>query len=196
MAKIKNKKFLKESGELAMKQMVILGAIGAIGAIVVILSSGILKSPPPAAPIIEEPKLVYEVTLDGVIRFQLQEVKDRGDTLKLEECVAPIFIRQDVTTTERFIEVRVLVDNIGKDNINLGYWDIREIYDKEGSKFYSQPTFNFWVSSDSGCSNVLKPKFTPTLCSKIYEVARVATGLKLEVYFKDSKEQTFIDLGI
>lgn len=182
-----------------MKQMVILGAIGAIGAVVVILSSGVLKPAPPPPPVVKEPEPVYEVSLDEAIRFQLKEVKDRGDTLKLEECMMPQFLRQDVTTTERFIEVSVLVDNIGKDNINAGYWDIREIYDSEGSKFYSENTFNLWVSSDSGCSNVLKPKFTPTLCSKIYEVAKAATGLKLEVYFKDSKnskEQVFIDLGI
>lgn len=196
MTKIKNDKFSKESGEIAIKQILVLGAIGAAGAIVIILSSGVLKSPPPPPPIIKEPELVYEVSLENAIRFQLQEVKDRGNTLKLEECVAPQFLRQDIITTERFIEVKVLVDNIGKDNINPGYWDIKEIYDSEGSKFYSQPAFNFWVSADSGCSTILKPKFTPTLCSKIYEVAKVSSGLKLEVYFKDSKGQTFIDLGI
>jgi len=197
MTKIKNKKFVKESGQLSMKQMVILGAIGAVGAIIIILSSDVLKSTKTPIPTVnKEQEPVYEVILGKAVRFKLQEVKDRGDTLLLEESTMPQFVKKNVTTTERFIEVSVLVDNISQDNINIGRWDIKEIYDSEGSKFYSEPVFNYWASRESQCGDILKPKFTPTLCSKIYNVSKISTGLKLELYFKESKEQVFIDLGI
>ena len=177
--------------------MIIIGVVACIGIVAVVLIINMTKPvPPPVVEVEKEPELVYEVKLGEKVRFKLQEVKDRGDILRLEESKNPNFVKQDVTTTERFIEVTISVDNIGKDNIPAGSWDIKEVYDKEGRKFYSSTLLNYWASSSGKCGDLLKPGFSPTLCTKIYEVAKVSTGLKVEVFLREEKTTAYIDLGL
>jgi len=143
-----------------------------------------------------EPEPVYEIVI-GDIKFKLHEVKDRGNILKFSESKYPERQRPDLTTTERFIEVTVAVENIGKDNIKKDYWDIKELVDSEERKFYSLPEAEPWIPAESKCGAILKPGFSPTLCTKIYEVAKISSGLKVGVYSREKKKQTFfIDLGI
>jgi len=194
-------KFSKESGKIEKKQMIIIGILACVGAAAVFLIITMVRTaPPPVVEVEKEPEPVYEVKLGEKVRFKLQEVKDRGDTLKVEESRNPNFVKQNVTTTERFIEVTIAVDNIGEDNIPAGSWDVREVYgkidDKEGKKYYSSTLFNYWAPSDGKCGDLLKPGFSPTLCTKIYEVARIATGLKVEVFIKEDKTTAYIDLGL
>lgn len=193
-------KFSKESGAIKKKEMAVLGIIAAVCAVSVFLIISFTKPKPQPVVIEKEPEPVYEVRLDDKVRFKLQEVKDRGDILKAEESRNPNFVRQDVTTTERFIEVTIAVDNISEDNLSAGSWDVREVYgkvdEKEGRKYYSSTLLNYWTSSKGECGGLLKPGFSPTLCTKIYDVAKTATNLKIEVYLKENKMTAFIDLGL
>jgi len=195
MTKAKEKKFFNESGKISKEQIILLCITGVILIAVIILIIIMMPKPPP--PEKKEPEPVYEIKLKDVIRFKLQEAKDRGDVLKTTESKKGLaYVRYDATTTEKFIEVTIAVDNIGKDNVPFGSWDIKEIYDKEGKKFYSSNFLNYWSSFVDNCGDLLKPGFTPTLCSKIYDVAKSSTGLKLEVYFKENKTPVYIDLGL
>lgn len=187
-------KFSEKIGELSKEQMILLGIAGVVLIAVFILLSGVLKQQPPSGPPPSGP--VYEVELEDKIRFKLQEVKDRGDILRLTEAINPKAAKKDATTSGRFIEVTVSVYNIGKDNIKAGTWGLKDLYDSNGAKFYSSTFYNLWVSGESQCGVLLKPQFPPILCSKIYEVSKVSTGLKVGLYFKDTSKQAFIDLGL
>lgn len=144
------------------------------------------ESPPPT---VEEP--VYEVDV-GDVKFRIKEVKDRGNRLSL----ADAYSRRphDVTTTERFIEVTIEVQNIGKKDIKGG-WSINNIFDKDEREFSYYPAALAWISPESNCGGRLKPGFSPTLCTKIYEVAKVSSGLKVQVSVKN-KGSAYLDLGM
>ncbi|MCK4454223.1 hypothetical protein KAU51_02655 [Candidatus Parcubacteria bacterium] len=185
---------IKSKGQIS-REFLILGGI-IIG--IIVLSVVMLKILWKPNPVIEEEKIepIYEVVV-GDVRFKIGKVEHRGNILEASEVVDYQHQRKDITTTEKFIEVTITAENIGKDNIPGKSWDIQEIVDSEGRKFYSFDGAEYWISDDSRCGALLKPGFTPTLCTKIYEVAKISTGLKLKIYSKDYKEgDYFIDLGM
>jgi len=120
-------------GKLEAKHVILIGAIIGVVIIVALVINLGIKPPPPPPP--EGPKLVYEVVV-GDVKFKLREVKDRGNVLKMSESWNTS-LKEDKTTTERFIEITVEVTNVGKDNISGADWLIKEIIDSQGRKFYT-----------------------------------------------------------
>ncbi len=177
------------------KYLILVGAVIAVIVIIVLMASTMMKPVLPSEKTEEEKEeLVYEVEV-GDIKFKLKEVKDRGDILKASESKHPGSTREDLTTTERFIEVTISAQNVGKDNIQSGGWEVKELIDSEERKFYSSRQLDNWILEENKCSDTLKPGFSPTFCTKIYEVAKISTGLKVEVSARKGGSD-FIDLGI
>lgn len=186
---------IDELKKISKERLILGGAIIVVIVIITVIVSTMMKpSPPPKETEEEEQELVYEVEVDD-IKFKLKEVKDRGDVLKASESKYPGSIREDLTTTERFVEVTISAQNIGKDNIRSGNWEIKELIDSEGRKFYSSRQLDNWTPEENICGDILKPGFSPTFCVRIYEVAKISTGLKVEVSAKKGGS-ALIDLGI
>lgn len=180
------------------------GLILGLGGLVVIIilaflvvnKTQLFVSPPPLPTEEETTEPAYEVVA-GDIKFALYGFKDQGNFLRASQTKSSRQVRKDLTTAEKFIEVTISAENIGKDNIKGGSWEIKELVDSEGRKFYSPRETEPWVSEESQCGAVLKPGFSPTLCTNIYEVAKISSGLKVRVYSKEQpREDFFIDLGI
>lgn len=172
--------------------LVVIGVIF-IAAVFIIIINVQKPESPPIPPEEEKPiEPVYEIII-GDIKFKLEKVEDKGKILVATEDIYP---KKDIITTEKFIEVTISAQNIGTDNIAEKYWDMEEIIDSEGRKFYSPLETRPWTLQLVNCGAVLKPAFKPTLCTKIYEVAEIATGLKIKISSKQVQGDFFIDLGI
>jgi hypothetical protein len=132
----------------------------------------------------EIPMPVYEETL-GNARFLFMSAIDMGNVLKISESNDKKYStwRQDVVTTERFIKVTIGAQNKGKVNIKDRTWDIENIVDSEGRNFVpmSDSIVKDWLPEENYCGELLKPEFEPIPCTKIYEVSKIATGLKIRV---------------
>jgi hypothetical protein len=142
---------------------------------------------PPAPPGTEVPTVpmpVYEETI-GDIRFVFMSSIDRGSVLKVSDSKDPRYStwRQDLTTTERFIQVTVGAQNKGKINIPARVWDIENIVDSDGRNYVplSDSQVGSWLPENNYCGDLLKPEFEPISCTKIYEVSKISTGLKIRV---------------
>lgn len=163
---------------------------------------------PPPAPVTEEvvgPKAVYETTI-GDIKFTFLEARDMGKALYGTNSRFSDW-QENLTTTEKFIMVKIGAQNKGKVNIPERVWTIGDIVDSEGRSFVPlDRTADPWLPEVDLCGTLLKPEFAPTPCIKMYEVARIATGLKIKVishgktatgeYSLDEKDQevSLIDL--
>ena len=189
---MKNKKtnFL-EQGQVA-RLLLVLAIIIFVAAIIVFVVLRATTAPPP--PPINEPtvpKSVYETTL-GDVKFTFQEARDLGKTLFGSMSTSPDY-QKNLTTTEKFIMVRIGAQNKGKDNIPDRVWDIENIVDSEGRNYV--PLNNIadaWLPDPNLCGALLKPEFSATPCVKIYEVSRVSTGLKITVSaFKKENAGTY-----
>ena len=102
---------------------------------------------------------------------------------------------KDLITTERFIKVTIGAQNKGKENIKKNTWDIENIVDSEGRNYISLDyAANPWMSDPDLCGELLKPEFSPTPCSKIYEVSKISSGLKIRVVDTKKKTEALIDL--
>ncbi|OGZ84698.1 MAG: hypothetical protein A2599_03585 [Candidatus Staskawiczbacteria bacterium RIFOXYD1_FULL_39_28] len=141
---------------------------------------------PPKPPVSTGPEIplpVYEQKL-GNIRFVFQSATDLGSTLRASEATNSSYtVQKDLTTREKFIEVIIGAQNMGTVNTEQGAWDIGNIVDSDGRNFIPVENYsvNAWLPAQTGCGALLKPAFNPTLCVKIYEVAKESTGLKIEV---------------
>jgi len=188
-------KSIKSPGEIS-KQVLFFGGVIILAIVLVVLLVSLLSKPDSLPEEEEDIEPVYEIVV-GDIKFKLGEVRNKGNVLMVSESNEPDSGREDLTTTERFIKLTIAVENVGKDNIEGRDWDIQELIDSEGRKFYSLPEADFWIPESSRCRTLLKPGFTPTLCTKIYEVAKISTDLKVRVYSKKYKEADyFVDLGL
>ncbi|KPJ57152.1 hypothetical protein AMJ49_02570 [Parcubacteria bacterium DG_74_2] len=193
----------KSSGQIPKILLILIGAIIVVVIIAVVVTNIVRKPTTPSPEEIEEekkPELVYEVVI-GDIKFKLKEAKDIGSVLNASESKYPEWQQKDLTTTEKFIEVTIGAENIGKDNIQQGFWEMNELIDNEGRNFYSSQETEPWIPVESKCSALLKPGFAPTPCTKIYEVAKISTGLKVRVSSRQTgisfgEEKIFIDLGL
>ena len=187
--------FLDKLKKLPRERLIILGVVIAVVIVVIIAVAVVMKPPPPP----EEPKEaepVYEVDV-GEIKFILKEAKDIGNILKVSESNNPEARMDDAVTTGRFIEVTVGATNIGKEDLRGGNWLINDLIDNEGRKFHTERKFDYWIPEESQCNTLLKPGFDPVFCIKIYDVAKISSGLKIEVETKARKGGTgFLDLGI
>lgn len=126
------------------------------------------------------PKIIYEATL-GDIKFTFQESRDMGKTLFGSESRFPDW-QKNLTTTEKFIMVKIGAQNKGKNNIPERVWDIKNIVDSEGRNYLPIDNMaNSWLPDPNLCGALLKPEFAATSCVRIYEVSKVSTGLKINI---------------
>jgi hypothetical protein len=143
----------------------------------------------PSAPV--EPKIpgaeqpVYEKQL-GNIRFVFESAPDRGKVLRVSDITNNQYSsswQKDLPTIERFIEVTVGGQNMGTENTEQNAWDIENIVDSEGRNFVpmDQYVVQAWLPANNSCGALLKPAFDPLPCTKIYEVSKRSTGLKIRV---------------
>ncbi len=133
---------------------------------------------------------VYEAKI-GDIKFALISSENLGNIIKAKNAYD-----KDLTTTERFIKVTIGAQNQGKNNTEQYAWDLGNIVDSEGRNFIVINDYSFSGSQTNVCGSILKPEFAPIQCSKIYEVARVSTGLKVQVTAGAKKQKALIDLKI
>lgn len=126
------------------------------------------------------PKAVYEATSSD-IKVTFQESTNYGSILLGSQSENSKY-QKNLITTEKFIMVTIGAQNKGKIDTPSGVWDLGNIIDAEGRNFIpNNYSANPWLPKPNGCEDVLKPEFTPTSCSKIYEVAKNSAGLKVEV---------------
>ncbi len=194
-------KFKMSSG-LASRTIIIL-------AVVVLLMAGLVygvtrytfnkKSISTLPNTVEIPQPVYQASV-GDIQFTFTNVKSFGKVLSGKISRFPNY-QTDLVTTEKFLKVTVQAENTGKINTIQYAWDLGNIIDSDGRIFspINDKAYS-WLPSPDLCGFVLKPGFAPTPCVKYYEVAKISTGLKLEVMAqtpKSSKMQnTLLDLNI
>jgi hypothetical protein len=186
-----NKKYNIEKGQVSRLLLV----LAIIVFVAVIISYIVIEmaTPPPKPPPQEQEgsKITYEATL-GDIKFTFQEAIDKGKVLKGSESKNPQW-QKDLTTTEKFIVVTIGAQNKGKENIPERVWGIENIIDSEGRNFVPMEyDVGPWLPEPNLCGALLKPEFSPTPCTKIYEVSRISTGLKVEVTaFKKTSDNNY-----
>ena len=189
-------KFKKQSGQVS-RLLLVLAIVVLVAVVIVYLVMQMAERPP--APDISDPdnggvpQPSYEQTL-GNIKFVFIDSVDLGSTLTSATAVRKTSARDPLTTTERFVKVTVGAQNKGKMNIEERAWDIGDIIDSEGRRFVplSGYKINSWIPEDSACGALLKPEFDPAPCTKIYEVAKISTGLKITIMTgKDNQKSNF-----
>jgi len=172
----------KESGQ-ASRLLLVLAIIILVAAIIVYLVIKMAERPASPTPVTPVEQPIYEQTL-GNIKFIFEGAREYGDTLYARNALDPDNRDEDnITTTERFIEVKVGAKNMGRINLEDGTWDMENIVDSEGREFVplDRRLVDIWLPKDDLCGTLLKPAFNPTPCIKIYEVSRESTGLKIRV---------------
>lgn len=202
------KKFLQK-GQVS-RLLLILAIIVLVAVVIVYL---ILRmADRPAAPTPETgpevPQPVYEEAL-GNLKFVFESAIDKGNVLRVADISKEQYYsswQKDVYSTERFIEVTVGAQNKGKANISDRSWDIGNIVDAEGRNFEPLDDYSIdaWLPDDNFCGALLKPEFDPIPCTKIYEVSKISTGLKITIISGKNNEannfssgdvdQSFLDL--
>lgn len=147
------------------------------------------------------PEPVYETMVKN-IKFNFVKVEDKGNILPYSESKFS-WMKNDCTTTDKFIKVTISAQNLGTDNTLFQGWEVAELIDSEGRKFYSADRAKNWIPSESNCGAILKPNFTPTPCVKIYEVSKKSIGLKVRVSIpnpvqnkKKPEDESFVDLPL
>lgn len=190
---IKNLQRFLQHGQVS-RLLLVLAVIILVAIVIVYLVMRMATpAPKPSTPTTPEvPLPVYEQTL-GNIRFVFESAIDRGNVLRASDITNTMYSsysQKDLTTTERFIEVTIGAQNKGTQNIEENSWDIENIVDSEGRNF--EPTESYtiqpWLPVDNSCSALLKPAFDPLPCTKMYEVSKRSTGLKIRV--KTGKDNT------
>jgi len=167
--------------------------------LIVMIISFVKKSPAPTSeegPKSEEPT---DEAVIGDVKFKLKEASDLGNILRVSESKNNQ-VQKDIVSTERFVKVTITAENVGKESVYLGTWDLKDLFDKEERRFIFSQQTSPWIPEDSRCGDTLKPGFTPTSCTKIYEVANISSGLKVKVSARSTKpsapsEEAFIKLG-
>jgi len=183
--------FNKSSGEIA-KILLSLAFVVLIAILIAYIVIKRAEKPPVVIPPTDLPAPVYEATL-GDIRLFFLEATDKGEALLGKNSSQPDW-QKDLITTERFVEVKIGAQNMGKENTTDRMWGIGEIVDSEGRKFLvSGQEVTNWLPSyqEDQCGDILKPSFEPSTCIRIYEVAKISNGLKVKVFIY-SKNSTNI----
>lgn len=179
--------------------LLVLAIIVLVAVVIVYLVVGMAERPaaPVENPTQNIPQPHYEQTL-GNIKFVFIESRDLGSVLRASQRInqASSWVK-DVITTERFIIVTIGAQNKGKENIENRAWDIGNIVDDEGRNFEPSDgyTIDAWLSEDNSCGVLLKPEFDPVPCTKIYEVSKISTGLKIMVMSGKNNEPNKISSG-
>ena len=193
----------KSSGQVA-RTLLVLAIIVLIAIIIayIVIRKGEKPLPPPPTNG-GTPQPVYEEVI-GNIKFIFQDAINKGKVFSGSQSRYPEW-QKDLNTKEKFFEVVVGAQNIGKENIVANMWDIGDIIDNEGRRFVplGEEVRN-WLAEENPCGTLLKPGFSPTPCKKIYEVAEISEQLPLKIevmvfdtpYSKDKKEVKTVDLFV
>lgn len=201
-------KFNKQKGQVS-RLLLVLAIVVLVAVVIVYLVMQMAERPP--APTVEDPgnggvpQPSYEKTL-GNIKFVFIDSQDFGSVLTPAMAEKQSSARDSLETTERFVVVTIGAQNKGKQNIEERAWEMGDIIDSEGRRFVPLKGYNInnWIPETSDCGALLKPEFDPVPCTKIYEVAKISTGLKITVmtgkdnqksnFTSDDFEQELIDL--
>jgi len=191
--------FLKQKGASA---LIIIGVV-LVAIIIVAVAVKLLMGPaeePEEEKEPEESKPQYEVTI-GNVKYLFEQAIDEGGVLEKEDGNFEDWRDPyDAKSTDKIIKVTIKARNVGKVNINGRSWNVGEMVDSEGRIFEPerQADFRPWLPENNKCNVLLKPGFTPSSCTKIYEVAEVSKDLKVRVITNiDNKEEyDFIDLFV
>jgi hypothetical protein len=184
-----NKKHNKELGQVS-RLLLVLAVIVLVAVVITFLILKMAEKPSapvkPVTPTVPLP--VYEQTL-GNVRFVFESAIDEGSDLK----VADIINKQYVSSNQgdllvdnpgaKFIKVTIGAQNTGTQNTEQNSWNIENIVDSQGRNFVPLEgyTISPWLASPDLCGALLKPAFDPTPCTKIYEVSKASSGLKIRV---------------
>ncbi len=179
-------KFNKQSGQVS-RLLLVLAIIILVAVVIVYLVMRMAEKPPeptvPTTPIWPMP--VYEQNL-GNIRFVFESAINRGNILRASEIPNNRNKTQkDLSISNpgaKFIQITIGAQNIGTENTVQNAWTIEDIVDSKGRHYV--PLANNvspWLPNPNLCGALLKPAFDPTPCTKIYEVSKESTGLKITV---------------
>ncbi len=181
-------KINKQAGQ-ASRLLLVLAIVILVAGIVTYLIIKMAEKPPvpDTDPDSTIPLPVYEQTL-GDVRFVFESALDKGGVLRASEVKDGQFIYQkkDLLVSNlgaKFVRVTVGAQNVGIENTVQGAWDIENIVDSKGRNFIPLEGYeiNPWLPNPDMCGAVLKPAFDPTPCTKIYEVSKESTGLRIKV---------------
>jgi hypothetical protein len=189
-----------QSGQTS-RILLVLAAVILVAVIIVYL---VMRMATPAPkPVTEEPGInevplpVYETRL-GDIRFVFMSAINRGSILSAAEVIdSKYYNKKDLPISNpgaKFIQVTVGAQNKGTENIPEKSWDIENVVDSEGRNFVplDSNSTEQWVPINNSCQILLKPAFDPAPCTKIYEVSKQSTGLKIRVITgKDNNPNNF-----
>ncbi len=143
---------------------------------------------------VEPPKPVYEIQLEDV-RFLFDSAIDLGPVIKATKTS-----QVDLRTTEKFIYVTIRAQNKGLGQLPRYTWNIGNIIDSTGRNFIPDDSAYTFLPNPDLCGAILKPEFEPTPCTKIYQVSKASTNLKVEVNYvpqNSSKPKTaLLDLNV
>ena len=174
----------------ASKLLLVLAVVVFVAVIITFLIMKMAEKPPaPVAPVTTTiPLPIYEQTL-GNIRFVFESAIDKGGALKVANIVNKQFTssnQQDFIIDNpgaKFIQVIIGAQNIGTVNTEQSAWTIENIVDSKGRNFVPLNGYTIapWIPNPDLCGSLLKPAFDPNPCTKIYEVSKESTGLKIRV---------------
>jgi hypothetical protein len=143
----------------------------------------------PIAPITTEvPLPVYEKQL-GDIRFVFESSIDKGGILRASEILNTQYnpsYQKDLQVSNpgaRFIKVTIGAQNKGMIHTDANAWTIENIVDSENREFgpLHGYTVSPWLDAKDLCGSILQPAFDPTPCTKIYEVSKESTGMRIRI---------------
>ena len=186
----KNNKFwLRDQIGQTSRLLLVLAAIILVAVIIVFLVMRMATpAPKPPTPGPEEVQLpVYEKQL-GNIRFVFLSGLNKGGVLKSSEIKNSQYnssYQKDLAATPGgdFIQITIGAQNKGNENTEQNAWDIENIVDSKGRNFVPIETYTVapWIDAQNQCGALLKPEFDPLPCTKIYEVSKQSTGLKIRI---------------
>lgn len=192
------KEINKSSGQ-ASRLLLLLAVIVLVAVLITYLVLKMAQKPQaptaPTAPQVELP--VYEKQL-GNIRFIFKSAIDRGEVLKASEVINKQYSSSYQKSLEssggKFIQVTIGAQNKGTLNTEQRAWDIENIVDSKNREFVPLQDYSIapWMPEENFCGALLKPEFDPMNCTKIYEVSKESTGLKIRVATgKDNSANNF-----
>jgi len=164
--------------------------------IIAIASSGEEKKPPVSSS--KKAPVIYSINQNvrvGDVRWKLLDVKDRGNILRASESRYPT-ITKDKTTTGKFIEITMEVENLGTEMKTVSNL---KLVDDKGREFIPASDVSEWIPEDKELFLIenLNPN-VPRQFTLIYEVPADATGLKVKVGDLSlfGEEEALISLGL
>lgn len=160
------------------------------------MSQGDQTAPPSAAqpgqPAAANAGLNQDVMV-GQVRWKFLEAVDRGNTLTDDNQFT-----NDVTTSGRFIQVRLEIENRSASTLNF---TAINLIDNQGRTFQNSATADVFLATANQAEYCILQQLNPNItktCTQFFEVPTDAHGLKAQVgdleFLGDS--EALIDLGL